>query len=261
MRRHWLLISTMAVVLLMAAAIAVRGGIRLILPLSSSTPVHQGIAAQESTAEINSNALQSSASLNHAAQHPSFDPNAPCTCDTAKYVNGWCHKCNVGFIAGHRVESALLFETLDAHGHLVDLSQVECESCQTAIKSNGFCTRCGRGYVDGLTYFSRLTHGLAQGMALDQASVTCELCRSHFDQTGWCDACGSGRGIVGNVAISDRKTFEVTAGEYKLLFAAIEKVKTCELCACAMVVHRTCPICLIDYSGDKPVQVPRPPRT
>ncbi len=196
--------------------------------------------------------------VDHAYQHPASDPAAPCTCAVARFRNGWCRKCNVGSIAGHRVESALLFATLDAHGHKLEPESFECDVCKAALDTDGYCEKCGRGYFGGYTYFTRLTYGLAQGPALDPSAIQCETCSTSNLQTHWCERCN--RGMVGNVSIANRKTYDNAAREYLLLLSAIEKTKTCELCACAMVVHRVCPTCLIDFSGEKPLQLQRPPR-
>ena len=42
---------------------------------------------------------------------------AECTCVAAKLSNAWCESCKVGYLAGLRIPSERLFDTLDAHGH------------------------------------------------------------------------------------------------------------------------------------------------
>jgi hypothetical protein len=175
------------------------------------------------------------------------DSSADCTCPSASLHNAWCRRCNTGYIAGHQVQSALLFETVDPHGHEIDVSAMECESCKRATVSRGYCTACNVGFVDGMAYFTRLTYGLAQGVPVQVDSLECVRCRSFMDSTGWCDVCD--RGVVGNVVLIDRTTYESTAREYRTLLLAIDRGTQCELCACAMVVHRTCPKCLISYES------------
>lgn len=188
----------------------------------------------------------SSVTHDHASLHPSHDPQAPCTCATAKLRNHWCQRCNAGYVAGHRVENARLFETVDPHGHHVTIESLDCESCQLAARSDGFCDACRVGFVNRVAYFTRLTHGLAQGQAIDPASLTCAACQAHAASSGWCEPCN--RGMVGNVALANRATFDRAAEEYQVLLTAIDRVGTCELCACAMVVHTTCPRCRISYA-------------
>jgi hypothetical protein len=194
------------------------------------------------------------AEVDHAGLHPSHDPQAPCTCATAKLHNHWCRRCNVGYVAGHPVENATLFGAVDPHGHQVSVESLRCESCQLAVRTNGFCEVCRVGFVNRVAYFTRLTHGLAQGQAIDPASPTCAACQSHAGRSGWCERCN--RGIVGNVAIADREAFDRTAKEYRVLLAAIDRTGTCELCACAMVVHSTCPRCRIKYARADPEPQP-----
>lgn len=201
---------------------------------------------------VDARAAAPAAQIVHAALHPSHDPNAPCTCADAKERNGWCSKCNVGYIAGRRVEYAKLFETLDPHGHDFMLESLKCPVCHNAAGSEGYCDDCRIGFVHQMAYFTRLTYGLAQGRTIDPASLSCAVCRANMAESGWCDACG--RGMVGNVAYSDRAVFDSTAREYKVLLAAIERAPTCEICACAMVVHRSCPICGISYELNQAAQ-------
>lgn len=190
--------------------------------------------------------------------HPNSDPLAACACAKAAQRNAWCRRCNVGYIAGHRVESANLFEALDPHGHEVDLNVMDCESCRRASASGGYCVECRIGFVNGLAYFTRLTWGVAQGIVVTPEDFPCEQCRSFVTRTGWCETCG--RGVVGNVVLTDRDNYLATAREYATMLAAIEKVPACDWCACAMVLHSTCPMCLISYESDfpKPVSTNRP---
>lgn len=192
----------------------------------------------------------------HDHLHPSFDPQAPCTCSEATLANGWCRHCNIGYVAGLRVESARLFETMDPHGHDLDLDSITCETCRLAIADGGFCKRCGMGYIGRKTYFTQLTYSLATGQSLRPEGCSCQVCLGNIGDSGWCDACQ--RGIVGNVAIRDRDTFDMAAGEFELLHRAIARVPACELCGCAMMVHRTCPNCLISYESrnESPPAVP-----
>lgn len=184
----------------------------------------------------------------HGHLHPAHDPDAPCTCESAMLTNGWCRQCNVGYVAGHLVESALLFETLDPHGHEIDLDALACGSCRQAQKHDGFCESCGMGFINGLTYFTALTHALATGDVTRVNDVACPACRVNASGSGWCADCA--RGHVGNVSFADRDAYSRAASEFAVLQRAIAHVPTCEICACAMVVYRSCPHCLISYDRD-----------
>ena len=198
------------------------------------------------------------AAIDPARLHPGFDPQSPCTCDVARMSNGWCWHCNIGYIAGRRVECARLFETLDPHGHQLDLQSLNLEVCHDAMRNDGYCDAVGIGFVKGLAFFTRLTYGLGMGTPIEPSAISCAECRAHVDDPGWCDRCH--RGMVGNVAITDRDLFERTAREYRILLMAMERAKTCEWCAAAMVVHHTCPNCRISYEGGPDgCRLPPPP--
>jgi len=181
----------------------------------------------------------------HLHQHPGSDPTQPCTCETDKARGGWCWHCNVGYLAGHKIESPGLFEALDSHGHDVDIQLLQ-PICPDAIEHDGWCDTGGMGFVARKAYFTRLTYGLARGVPANVARFACPLCRAHGgDEPGWCDHCG--RGVVGNVVFSDRALFERTAQEYRNMLAAIERNKVCDMCALAMIAHTWCPHCKISY--------------
>ncbi len=191
--------------------------------------------------------------LDHARLHPGSDPQAPCTCTTDRFYNGWCWHCNVGYIAGHQIRSPMLFETLDPHGHELDRDTLE-RICPDALRRDQWCEASAMGFVRGKTYFTRLTYGLAMGTPTDVPGLACEVCRAHGDDTpGWCESCR--RGIVGNILLSDRALFDQTAQEYRNLFLAIEREPACQTCAQAMVAHTWCPKCKISY-GWKPQCAP-----
>ena len=189
----------------------------------------------------------------HALLQPAHDPQASCECESARRLNRWCRRCNVGYVAAIQIESAALFSTLDPHGHELDFGSIECRQCRDAMGVDGFCDSCGMGFVRGMTYFSRLTYGLSLGRVVEPTTLGCAACRANATKLGWCDRCM--RGMVGATAIFNRETFDRTAQEYRILIAAVEKTSDCELCARAMVVHRTCPSCLISYGPDRPGQL------
>jgi hypothetical protein len=148
-------------------------------------------------------------------------------------------------VAAVRIESPLLFEAIDPHGHAIDRNQFVCTSCRTATVEQGYCDACRMGCADGLTYFTRLTHGVARGMMIISADLSCPTCISHFNSTGWCESCR--RGIVGNVVLRDRALYEVTAREYCTLQTAIKTSDSCDWCPSAMMLHSICPTCRISF--------------
>ncbi len=168
-----------------------------------------------------------------------------CVCAEARKHHGWCRACEVGYVAGHRIESEMLFEALDAHGHDIDPRGLTCDSCLAAHADGGFCAEHGMGFVTGQAYMSRLSYELARGETLDVATLNCPACREHARAHGWCAECQ--RGMVGSVAIRDRAAYENAARAFRTLLAALEKVRECELCASAMVGDGRCPVCKISY--------------
>jgi hypothetical protein len=235
-----------------AAALVVVAAITLIgLKILSANAISQPKQAPVPVVLPAPVAVDVSAADGHLRLHPGFDPTLPCTCDSDRLRNGWCWHCNVGYIGGLKINNALLFETLDPHGHDLDPTSLQFESCQDVIKNDGYCEPCGIGFVRGKAFFTRLTFGLAMGSVVTSAdSLACKICASHLTGCGWCDQCH--RGIVGNVAFTNKAMFDRTAAEFATLKTALEKTSTCELCACAMVVHRTCPKCGTSYSAAIP---------
>jgi len=192
-------------------------------------------------------------------RHPPVDAQPPtttsnCTCQSAQLKNGWCDDCDVGYVAAQRISSKLLFDTLDAHGHDINLDAITCISCLTAIPNEDFCEQSRMGIVDGKAYFSRLTHVLAKGEVHDASQLNCATCRGNSEDIGWCDACRVG--MIGNVALTNRHDFESATTYFRVLQSAIEKAASCEMCACAMVVDSRCPYCKITYRNGEPVPVP-----
>jgi hypothetical protein len=157
----------------------------------------------------------------------------------------------MGYVGGIPIRSSLVFETLDAHGHVVDLSTFHCETCQTAIRTDGYCERDGVGFVKKLAYFSRLNYELARGERTPRASITCRTCRTNSESQGWCPRCKLGR--IGPVAIRDREAYERAAHAADLLRAANDAATRCEWCGVAVLTNDRCPLCRITYKNGRPV--------
>ncbi len=175
---------------------------------------------------------------------PSFD-DAECRCAEAKMKHQWCAACKVGYVAGVRIESKLLHEEIDAHGHDIDPKLMKCSSCQKALETDGFCERCTMGFVKKQAYMSRLTYFIAKGETKDVEKIACPQCRKNAQSPGWCDACGLG--MVGNVALQEKSDFEQAAKAFDVFQEAVRTLKRCEFCAIAMVIDGRCPTCKVTY--------------
>lgn len=179
---------------------------------------------------------------------------AECTCKEARLHGGWCSKCGVGYVAAVRIESADLFEALDAHGHHIDPQRIECSSCQKALKADGFCDRCRMGFVKKQAYLSRLTYHIALGKETADADIACKTCKDFAGQTGWCDKCQ--RGWFGFVSTDRKKDYDQAARAYAILVAAVKMLQKCDTCAVAMVTGARCPSCNVSYKDGKPTRRP-----
>ena len=182
--------------------------------------------------------------------------NTACTNILAKVNNGWCNECELGYVAGVTINSQMLFEALDAHGHEIGPKGVQCRSCRQAIQIDGYCDRDQIGWVNQQAYFSTLTYRLAKGQSKDISKISCPLCRANAQTQGWCDSCQVG--MVGNVAFGNKEDFQQASQPYEVLLAAAEMAGTCEVCATAMLFDSTCPVCKISYRNGKKVPSPQP---
>lgn len=192
-------------------------------------------------------------SLSHT--HAVLSTNSACTCEADKLVNGWCEECNVGYVAGQRISSKILFETLDAHGHDVNIDGMTCDSCLTALPVSGYCDSHRIGFVENKAYFSMLTYSLAKGgKARDVSNITCTTCRNNSQDHGWCQECQVG--MVGNVAFTDRNEYSNAVEQFSILITAIDKTNDCEMCACAMIFDSRCHTCKISYQDGQPISDP-----
>ncbi len=156
------------------------------------------------------------------------------------HPDGWCRDCDAGFVAGYRVPSRALFETLDAHGHEIDVASLRCDSCRAAVKSDGFCSRCRRGYVDEMAYLSRLTYHVARGKARDVDTIGCDRCRENVRDHGWCQRCQVG--MVRHFEVPRREDFEPALAAFRNLEAALAVLPSCERCATATFTGGRCRI-------------------
>lgn len=186
-----------------------------------------------------------------AGCRPASPPPRCATCAVARLSNQWCEACRVGYVVGVRIESRLLFDGMDAHGHTVEIDKVECPACQAAMKSDSFCDACRIGWVSTQAYFSRLTYHLGKGRSMDVPRMTCAACRKNAEKYGWCDACGVG--MVGYVALKARSDFDGACRGYDLMLAAIDTSRRCDRCAIAQITDTECPNCRITYKDGQAV--------
>ena len=195
-----------------------------------------------------SRAVCAGAALVLAWAAPSCAPTAPpgcASCAAARRDNGWCDGCGVGFVAGIPMKSALLHDTMDAHGHVLEVASMACADCRRMAAVGGFCDACRIGWHEGLAYFSRLTYELARGRPTEPATLACAACRDHAADAGWCDACA--RGMIGTFSVSDRAGFDAGRRDFERMKKAIALAARCDYCAMAAVTDTACFHCKLTY--------------
>lgn len=191
---------------------------------------------------------------------PTTGVEAPCTCLSAPATNGWCEKHGIGYVAMVPIRSRMLFDTLDAHGHEVDLTTFQCPVCQKAIQTDGICEEHSIGFVNKLAYFTRIAYELARAVYREPAEIECPDCRKNAETSGWCAK--HGVGMIGGFAMRDEEGWKISARLTEVLRLAAKKVAECERCAIAIVYDSDCPIHNIFYKDGVPVpppQAPKPP--
>ena len=179
------------------------------------------------------------------------DPSAPCTCGEAKGMSGWCERHGVGYVGDVKIRSWLLYETMDAHGHTIDMANFQCLECLEAFDSDGFCEEHKIGFVGKKAYFSRLTFELARAEKRDPTKIVCPVCRKNARGHGWCEA--HQIGMVGNLAIKGRERYQHAAKAIAVLEIANKTSERCEHCAMAIVTDSRCPFHKITYKDGYPV--------
>ncbi|MCH7994846.1 MAG: hypothetical protein IIB57_10455 [Planctomycetes bacterium] len=171
---------------------------------------------------------------------------AECTCGIAKVENGWCGDCKVGYVAGVKIKSDALFESL--LGHEVDEAKIKCPSCKKAHDAGGLCESCKTGFVEGKAYHSWVGYRLASGKFKHTADIKCPGCRKAAEGAGWCDGCAVG--YVAHRKYTDRKDHEQAVHAQKVLRLAT--ASKCETCAIAMVSDGECAQCKVKFTnGEK----------
>ena len=176
-------------------------------------------------------------------------PTACASCVEARKTNAWCDACDVGYIAGLAVKSHLLHETMDAHGHRLQVELIPCDGCQRMARRGGYCEENRIGWHRGEAYFSRLTYELARSALVDAADLGCEACVANSAGAGWCNACD--RGMLGRFAIRVRADFDAARRDFDRLLKAIDLSGHCDYCAMAAVTDTGCFKCGLTFKdGD-----------
>jgi hypothetical protein len=184
-------------------------------------------------------------------------PSAPCTCSAPKGMSGWCERHGLGYVGDVEIRSWLLYETMDAHGHLIAADHIQCPTCRAAYDSEGYCEEHKVGFVGKKAYFSRLTYELARAQYTDPTKISCPVCRKNSQGHGWCEK--HQIGMVGNFAIKGKDRYQHAAKAIDILEIASKVSEHCEHCAMAIVTDSRCPFHKITYKDGHPVASPEAP--
>jgi hypothetical protein len=177
-------------------------------------------------------------------------PADRCRCREPRAASGWCRVHQLGYVGDVPIRSAWLYDTVDPHGHDVDVTRFPCPGCQRAIATDGFCAEHKVGFVAHRAYFSVLTHHLAKGEVLPPAGG-CARCRKNARGHGWCEAHEIGR--IGAVALRDRQAYDEAVHSAEILRVASQDAARCDRCAAARIMDTVCPHCRIAYRDGKPI--------
>ncbi|MEK6675945.1 MAG: hypothetical protein AABZ47_09865 [Planctomycetota bacterium] len=178
--------------------------------------------------------------------------SGPCSCAVIKKSGGWCPECKLGYLAGVRVTSRFFFEMLDAHGHDLDLTALQCPTCKKNATDGGYCDDCRIGFHKKKAYFTRLTYEFAQGVIVERETLPCDDCHKCPELIHWCERCG--KGLLGNILISSKQDFEIARKEFERFLTALRMLPTCEGCAVAYFMRSLCPKCRKSWDGDEPAK-------
>lgn len=170
-------------------------------------------------------------------------------CELAKAKNGWCTHCGVGFAYGVQMGSQKLHDELKP---TPVTDEPKCAECSTAIKTNGVCPTCHYGYIGKMRFRSLHAYHLARGEVVDAGKVQCEGCKKALADNGWCDHCKVG--FVSGRMFKDKTAYDEAVKSHKVLLAAAEATKKCELCGIAMAMDGTCIQCKIKYKDGEKVE-------
>ncbi|MCB9864551.1 MAG: hypothetical protein H6820_14440 [Phycisphaerales bacterium] len=190
-----------------------------------------------------------------ACQRDAVPQGCP-TCAAAQPVNGWCDACAVGYVAGLPIKSKLLYDTMDAHGHTLQVELMPCKECQRLAKVGGYCEASHIGWYQGEAYFSRLTYEIARAYYREPSCIDCAACRENAKSAGWCDECGYG--MIGRFAFTVRADYDAAEKDFRRLRNAIELSNRCDYCAMAAVTDTGCFKCKTEFRNGEPVAAVAP---
>lgn len=174
-------------------------------------------------------------------------------------MSGWCERHGIGYVGSVKIRSWLLYEIMDAHGHTLDFSNLQCPECRKAMTTDGYCEEHKIGFVAKKAYFSRLTFELARAEKRDLLKISCPVCWRNASDRGWCET--HQVGMVGDRAILGRERWDHVAKAIGILEIAEKMSEQCEQCAMAIVTDARCPYHRITYKDGHPVPGPVAPAT
>ncbi len=197
--------------------------------------------------------------------HPPQAPQTGCICSQATLQSGWCIEHERGYVFGIAIQSQMLFEAMDTHGHEVRGDSLTCGGCRKAFAGGSICPVCTWGFHEGKIYRSKLTWLSARGEPVAVKSLTCPTCSALAEaslalarqpavrptsrpakpvvdlEKGWCAEhhCG----FVGNVRFRAPDDFAAARVEYARLLRSRATLQRCELCAVGVLYGTACPKC------------------
>ena len=169
-------------------------------------------------------------------------------------MSGWCDRHGIGYVADVEIRSSFLYETMDAHGHPIEIDNLQGPECRKAFHPDGFCEADKIGFVGKKAYFSRLTFELARADTIEPGKIACSACRKNARGHGWCEA--HQLGMVNNLAIRGRERYAHVLKAIEILEIASKASERCEHCAVAIVTDSRCPFHKITYKDGHALPAP-----
>jgi hypothetical protein len=194
-----------------------------------------------------------------------------CTCTAAKTGDGWCEHCQVGYVAGVKIQSNKLYDALQGQP-VKDAASIKCPACKAAFENDGTCNHCRASFVGKTRYGSNVAYRLARGQAMAAdgaacpvsgtkcsgqekkcagAAAKCAGCKGQLADGGWCEGCKVG--LVGHRLFKDKVAYEEAAAARETLKTAAKTAEKCEACAVAMVTDGNCTTCKVSFKDGKKV--------
>lgn len=186
-----------------------------------------------------------------AVEPESAAPKAGCTCASFRAAGlGWCENCNKGLVHGIRLNNRAIYDLV--MGKPLDKKKkIECEKCRKAQSKGSVCAKCHFGYFNNRVFSSLFAHALARGTAPADKQFKCETCTASLREGrgGYCSRCNGG--ILAGRFFTGKSGFEKAQKAYSVLQFAVEKAKSCESCATAMLCDAACDKCKKTYKNGR----------